>query len=200
MTQVRSKLVIWPFVFGGIVMLATLGLGLMFDDATPLLTQPRPDLRWPLGLAGAVVGWLYTRRVLLLPPKPPNRFGRWSALVMIPLFLGMFLAVASTRLYELVSFRNADRAPELATLAILDTSQGTGQRSDNYRASVLSPWTGTGADLIIDRALFERLDPSRDCLTVLIEHASNGAARVIGIQGPTRCSAELSRSSQTPDP
>jgi hypothetical protein len=164
------------------------------QDATPLLTFPRPDLRIPLGLAGIAAGVVAAKWMAGLPHMREQR-ARWVFFVMLPLcfFLGFF--TGCERLFELYSFRRGVRAPRLAVVQVSDKSLNKGRRGrpDSYEAHLRSPFGGRRIDLKIDQNLFERMEPSRDCLDLLVERAPNGAVRLVKVVGASErtppCSA-----------
>ena len=161
---------------------ALLGTAWISQDATPLLTTPRPDLRLPLGLAGAAVGVAAAIWIAGLP-HIRERTARWTFFVLLPLFLGFGSASGGERLFELYSFQKDVSAPHLAVARVRDKTLTRGRRgrADKYQAHLLSPFDDREVDLAIDRSLFERIQPLRDCLTLLVERAPNGAVRLIKI-------------------
>ena len=165
---------------------ALLGAVSTSQDITPLLTIPRPDLRVPLGLSGIAAGVAVAKWVAGLP-HIRERAARWVFFVMLPLCLALGFASGGERLFEMYSFQSDVSAPHLAVLRVRDTSLTPGRRGrpDSYQAHLLSPFDDRKVDLIIDQSLFERLEPSRDCLTLLVERARNGAVRMVKIVGVT---------------
>ena len=165
-----------------IFLLSLAGAGWMLNDATPLLTTPRPDLRLPFGLAGAASGFVAARWIMNLPYIRKRR-ARWVFIILLPLSLGFGLSAASERLYELVSFREGVDGTELATAPVVEKIRHNGRRGrdDRYQVTIVSPFGGREVSLRIGQALFERIEPSRHCLKIAIERASNGAVRMIDI-------------------
>ncbi len=159
--------------------LAAFGLtGLLFDR-TPLLVEPSPNLRWPLGLLGIAMGLWSARRITSLSSISRKRLGRVALWVMLPLLLSFGLVALGDRAHEAVSFRQGGLKEE-KTVLVLEKEKRT-SRSGRvfYEAGVVNPFTARRVTLRVDKETFARTEPLQDCVTLLIERAPNGAARLL---------------------
>jgi len=166
----------------GAFVIALIGIGLVFliVDQTPLLIEPSPDLDWPLGLLGGGAGLWSAYRITRLPLVANRKFGRIALLIMLPLWLGFGLAALGERAGEAMSFRNG-AVQEEVTVTVLQKSTRTGRRSGRvfYDVELANPFDGSEVSLRTDEAAFRRIRPRRECATLLIERAADGAARLV---------------------
>jgi hypothetical protein len=101
---------------------------------------------------------------------------------MLPVWLGFGTAAAAERLQETLSFRNGGVSAEISVLARQKSSRSSrGNRT--YEVEVISPYDGRMVSLPVDQTVFDRVVPNRGCLTILIEHSPNGAARFLSSFG-----------------
>jgi len=146
-------------------------------DPTPMLAEPKPDLDLAVGLSGLVAGLWSARVITQLPYVANRRVGRWALWIMLPLWLGFGLASLAERLQEWNSFRGGSVSEEMA-VSITGKSKSSGRRIV-YTVSVASPVEEHDVSIRVDQAVFERVRPNHDCVTLLIERAPDGAARMI---------------------
>lgn len=180
----------WQIIAAFAIALGAVGLLLATgrDGPTPLLTEPRPDLDLPLIAIGAAAGLWAAIRITRLPAVAHRRFGRIALWIILPLWLSVGLVTAADRLYEAISFRHGGTWREV-TLLLLETDRSTSRRGGkSYRATFMSPAEERRVTIPIDEATFDRITPLRECLTILIERAPNGAVRLIRpVRWKVRC-------------
>jgi len=158
----------------------------LMDDATPLLTSPRPDFRLPLSLAGIAAGFFTARWIARLPVIREGA-RRWAFFVLLPVVFGTGLASAGERIYELVSFSEGRSTAERAGALVIEKSQSDRRfGEDRYRIGVSNPFDERRISLEVNRMLFERVEPHRHCVTLVVERAPNGAARLIELSPAIR--------------
>lgn len=156
-------------------------------DPTPLLAEPRPDLDLPLGLIGIAAGLWAASRITSLP-YARRRWGRWALWIMLPLWLGFGIPVSAERLREAFSFRNGGSLEEATVLLIGKERSTTRRGGDLFDATLVNPLDEESFDLRIDEITFKRIEPGRECVTLLLERASNGAVRLVRpVQWKVRC-------------
>jgi hypothetical protein len=161
------------------VALAALGSTVFLNDPTPLLIEPTPDLDWPLGLLGLVAGLWAAIQITRLPYTPRHNFGRVSLWIILPLFLGFGLPAVADRAHEALSFR-AGSSMEAATAVVREKRiDRTKSGRVIYKVTLNVPTGGNDIDLEIDQTTFERIEPQRECVTIAVERASDGAARLL---------------------
>lgn len=148
-------------------------------DPTPLLAEPSPNLDLPLGLVGLGAGLWSARRIAALPYVASRRAGRAALWIMLPLWLIFGLASLGDRAFELFSFRGGGSL-EQATVLVVEKDRSLRRRGpDVYELGVASPIDDRVVDVRVDRATYDRAEPNRECATLLIERAPNGAARLV---------------------
>lgn len=163
-----------------LLLFSTLGLAAwLADDPTPLLTPPRPDLGWPLGITGVVLGVIAARWMVGVPFIRERR-GRWAFYILFPVYLGCSLPMSGAAAYEAIGFRNAGVRRSVAFL-VVETDRYRGRRAGRhrYRAHIANPW-GDRFALRIGQDIYGRLRPYRSCVVLTTERARNGAMRVVG--------------------
>lgn len=175
----RADLTPQTFIAFAIVLIA-IGLLFLIIDQTPLLVEPSPDLDWPLGLLGAGAGLWSASRVTRLPPVANRKLGRIALLIMVPIWLGFGLVALGNRVQEVISFRYG-AAQESVAVAVLEKSTREGRRSRRvfYEAQLENPFQRGEVTVRMDRDTFHRIAPGRECATLLIERAPDGAARLV---------------------
>ncbi|WP_347302241.1 hypothetical protein V5740_09480 [Croceibacterium sp. TMG7-5b_MA50] len=164
-----------------LVSLVGIGTIFLFNDPTPLLLAPGPDLDWPLGLFGAAAGLWAALRIGRLPNVRRQTLGRISLIVMIPLLLGYGMANAGSRLQEAFAFRQGTTM-EQVVVKVLTTDRREGRKFPRKRyhtATVANPLQPGNFEIDIDAATFGRIEPAGTCARIMIERVPSGAARLI---------------------
>ncbi len=156
------------------------GLCLVFlvVDPTPLLVEPEPDLDWLMGLLGVGLGLWSAFRITKLSYVQERTLGAVALWVMLPLWLSFGLVAFADRLQETISFRAGGLIEEV-TVLVGEKSRTSGRRRVIYEVDVISPDDERKVAVRIDEATFNRIEPFRECATVLIERAPSGAARLV---------------------
>jgi len=173
-----------------VVALASFGSILFLEDPTPLLVEPAPDLDWPSGLVGVMAGLWSAMRITQLPYPTGNRLGKVALWIMVPLFLGFGLPAVVDRARESLSFRKGV-STEAATVLLTEKREVV-TRSGRvfYEATLASLVDHSEVAVRIDHTTFERIEPQRECVTIAIERASNGAVRLLkALRWNASCSA-----------
>lgn len=159
--------------------LVAFGLCVIIYDPTPLLVDPGAYLDWPLGLLGLGMGLWSASHITRLPYVSKKIIGRVSLWIMLPLLLSFGLPAFRNRMYEEFSFRRGG-AKEEVTAFLAEKSESTSRRGrTTYQAGVLNSFFDHKIELRIDKSTFDRIEPYRECVRLLIERAPNGAARLI---------------------
>jgi hypothetical protein len=170
----------------GALIVALIGVGLLFVpgilvDPTPVLAKPDPDLDIPLGLLGFSVGLWAAYRITTMPylQVASRRWGRWALRIMLPLWLCLGLTGLGDQIVEAISFRHMNSFQE-ATVLVVGKETSTIRRGRTfYDASVVSPVGENVIEFRVDQDVYSRIEPNRECVTLLIEKASNNAARLV---------------------
>ena len=68
---------------------------------------------------------------------------------------------------------------EEVTVLTVEKSRVSGRRKVTYEAVVISPVDETKVTVPVDMDTFDRIQPYRECVTMLIERAPDGAARIV---------------------
>ncbi|MDD1451800.1 hypothetical protein NHF48_013845 [Sphingomonas sp. H160509] len=152
--------------------------GLLFDG-TPLLVEPSPDLDWPLGLAGVAMGLWSAYRITGLTYVSTKKLSRVALWIMLPLLLGFDLVALGDRVQEAISFGRGGMEEETTVLVAEKDTRTSRSGRVFYEARVINPFDAHRVTLRIDEATFARIQPLQDCVTLLIERAPNGAARLL---------------------
>lgn len=162
-----------------LIALCAFGLPAIFFDQTPMLIDPGPDLDWPLGMIGIAMGLWSARRITSLSGTPKNKLGRAALWIMLPLLLCFGLPKLGGRLNEAISFRGGGVKEQL-TVVVVGKNRGTRRKGQPfYEADLATPFTDRTVTLRVDEAVFDRIEPNRECVRLLIERAPNGAARLL---------------------
>lgn len=161
------------------IALAAFALAGLLFDRTPLLVEPSPDLDWPLGLAGFAMGLWSAHRITGLGYVSTKKLGRVALWIMLPLLLGFGLAALGERAQEAISFRRGGIKEETTVLVAEKEKRTSRSGRVFYEARVFNPLDARRVTLRIDQATFARIEPLQDCVTLLIERAPNGAARLL---------------------
>ena len=149
---------------------------MLLADPTPLLAEPRPDLDLPLGLGGVAAG-LWSAGEITKLPGIRDRRRRWALWIMLPLWAGFGFAALGQWLYESHSFRDGASLAEETVMVV--GKQRTQGRRTSYDVTVGNPVQDGVLDVPVAQSTFDRVEPNRECVTLLIERAPNGAARLI---------------------
>lgn len=161
-----------------LIALFAFGLSALFDQ-TPMLIDPGPDLDWPLGMIGIAMGFWSANRITSLPGAPKNKLGRAGLWIMLPLLLCFGLPKLGGQLSEAASFRTGGMKEQL-TVIVVGKSRVTRRGGQPfYEADLATPFNDHTVTLRVDEAVFDHIEPYRECVTLLIERAPNGAARLL---------------------
>ncbi|KQN91075.1 hypothetical protein ASE95_12560 [Sphingomonas sp. Leaf231] len=165
------------------VALSTLGLLILpgiVRDATPLLADPGFDPAAGMVILGFVLALWAAVHISRLPVEGirGSRAARWSLRIMLPLWLGFGAANLGHRAAEAFSFRHGGVVAP-ATARVSGKSITALRRRTSYDVAIVSPVDGRNVTLEVGATLHDRLEPGRDCVSLLIETAPDGAARLL---------------------
>jgi hypothetical protein len=143
-----------------------------------MLAKPDPDLGIPLGLIGFSVGLWAAYRITTMPylQVGSRRWGRWALRIMLPLWLCLGLTGLGGQIVEAISFRHMNSLQEATVLVVGKQTSNTRRGRTFYDVSAVSPVGENVIEFRVNQNVYDRIEPNRECVTLLIEKASNNAA------------------------
>lgn len=164
------------------VALAAVGLVLISDDPTPLLVEPSPDLDWPLGTIGIALGVWSADGICRFRHMPKHLWGRIALWVMVPLMLGYGLVALGNRVQEQMSFQ-VRGSTEQRLVRVVERSRSKSRLGPAvHRVGVAALGDRHAVHVRVNAATYGMLAPDRDCATVLVERAPDGAERLLRVE------------------
>ena len=168
------------------LIVALIAVGLLFVpgllvDPTPILAKPGTDLNIPLGMLGLSVGLWAAYRITAMRylQVASRRLGRWALRIMLPLWLCFGLIALGNQTVEAISFRHGSSLQEATVLVVRKEASTTRRGRTFYDASVINPVGTNVIEFRVDKDVYDRIEPNRECVTLLIEKAPNNAARLV---------------------
>ena len=162
----------------------------LVNDPTPMLAAPSAVPAILLGAIGLAAGLWSAHRIatLQLPTGPAVRRGRWALYIVLPAVLCLDLALSGNRLVETLSFRRGGTVERATVLVVGKETDKSRSGRVSYVVSIANPVDQKTVQLHVRRTVHSRIEPNRDCVTLLTERASNGALRIVRpVEWRARC-------------